>query len=365
MSDEDRIHDDEKKHLSWLEGCRREEAIRGLLKKRHGDKRLTIADVEEVAWELGISRPTMYRMVVRIASLALAHPEPLALAERAAHRHGFDLALPANAGCRSMSAVAQHGDGDQEAIVIGAGPAGLACAACLKEAGVAAAILEKADAVGAVWRRHYDCLHLHTDRGHSGLPGLAMPKTYPRFPARTQVVEYLEHYAETFGLRPCFGVNVEHAYRKDDVWWVETSGGTLTAPNVIVATGFADWPSRPHWPGEDRFDGDIRHSTAYRNPTPYAGKRVLVVGLGNSGGEIALDLAEAGVSVAVAVRGPVSIVPRDLLGFPIMNVAILLRPAPRLSSTRPPGAASSRHSPTGCGLISTPGRRRGQAMRLV
>ena len=260
--------------------------------------------------------------------MALAHPEPLALAERAAHRHGFDLALPANAGCRSMSAIAQHGEGDQEAIVIGAGPAGLACAACLKEADVAVAILEKADAVGAVWRRHYDRLHLHTDRGHSGLPGLAMPKTYPRFPARTQVVEYLEHYAETFDLRPCFGVNVEHAHRKDDAWCVETSGRTLTAPNVIVATGFADWPYCPHWPGEDRFDGDIRHSTAYRNPTPYAGKRVLVVGLGNSGGEIALDLAEAGVSVAVAVRGPVNIVPRDLLGFPIINVAILLRPLP-------------------------------------
>src|SRR5271166_1826881 len=228
----------------------------------------------------------------------------------------------------SMSAVAQHGDGDQEAIVIGAGPAGLACAACLKEAGVAAAILEKADAVGAVWRRHYDRLHLHTDRGHSGLPGLAMPKTYPRYPARTHVVEYLDHYAARFGLWPRFGVDVEHAYRKDDAWCIETSGGTLMAPNVIVATGFADWPTRPHWPGEDRFGGDIRHSTAYRNPAPYAGKRVLVVGLGNSGGEIALDLAEAGVAVAVAVRGPVNIVPRDLLGIPIMSVAILLRPLP-------------------------------------
>jgi len=105
-------------------------------------------------------------------------------------------------------------------------------------------------------------------------------------------------------------------------------GGNLTAPNVIVATGFADWPCRPHWPGEERFGGDIRHSSAYRNPAPYAGKRVLVVALGNSGGEIALDLAEAGVEVALSVRGPVNIVPRDLLGIPIMSVAILLRPLP-------------------------------------
>src|SRR5208283_5268305 len=99
-------------------------------------------------------------------------------------------------------------------------------------------------------------------------------------------------------------------------------GGNLTAPNVIVATGFADWPCRPHWPGEERFGGDIRHSSAYRNPAPYAGKRVLVVALGNSGGEIALDLAEAGVEVALSVRGPVNIVPRDLLGIPIVHLSV-------------------------------------------
>ena len=227
-----------------------------------------------------------------------------------------------------MSAVAGDGSGDLEAIIVGAGPAGLACAACLRQADVHAMILEKAGAVGAVWRRHYDRLHLHTDRGHSGLPGLAMPKTYPRYPARAQVVEYLERYAAILDLRPCFGVEVRRVGRKDGAWCVETSAGSLTAPNVIVATGFADWPYRPRWPGEDRFGGDIRHSTDYRNPVPYVGKRVLVVGLGNSGGEIAFDLAEAGVAVTVAVRGPVNIVPRDLLGIPIMNVAILLRLLP-------------------------------------
>jgi cation diffusion facilitator CzcD-associated flavoprotein CzcO len=215
-----------------------------------------------------------------------------------------------------------------EAIVIGAGPAGLACAGCLKEAGVEAAILERADGVGAAWRRHYDRLHLHTDRGHSALPGLAMPKAYPRYPARAQVVEYLERYAEAFDLRPRFGVDVRCAERANGAWRVRTSEGDLTAASVIVATGFAGWPVRPHWPGEDRFGGDICHSSAYRNPAPYAGKRVLVVGLGNSGGEIALDLAEARVAVSVAVRGPVNIVPRDLFGIPILSIAIMLRPLP-------------------------------------
>jgi cation diffusion facilitator CzcD-associated flavoprotein CzcO len=90
----------------------------------------------------------------------------------------------------------------------------------------------------------------------------------------------------------------------------------LAAPNVIVATGFADWPYRPHWLGEELFGGDIRHSSAYRNTAPYKGKRVLVAGIGNSGGEIAFDLAEAGVEVALSVRGPVNIVPREIFGIP-------------------------------------------------
>jgi pyruvate/2-oxoglutarate dehydrogenase complex dihydrolipoamide dehydrogenase (E3) component len=218
---------------------------------------------------------------------------------------------------------------DLEAIVIGAGPAGLACAACLKQLRVKAMILEKADAVGAVWRRHYDRLHLHTDRGHSGLPGLGMPKTYPRYPERAQVVDYLESYAQKFDLQPRLGAEAGRAQRDDNVWRVATSTETFTAPNLIVATGFADWPYRPRWPGEERFGGDIRHSSAYRNPAPYAGKKVLVVGLGNSGGEIALDLVENGVRVALAVRSPLNIVPRDLFGIPILSVAILTQPMPQ------------------------------------
>ena len=93
---------------------------------------------------------------------------------------------------------------DSDAIVIGAGPAGLACAAMLARHGINATILERADAVGPVWRRHYERLHLHTDRGHSSLPGLAMPRSYPRYPSRAQVVAYLERYAAHFDLRPVF-----------------------------------------------------------------------------------------------------------------------------------------------------------------
>ncbi len=111
-------------------------------------------------------------------------------------------------------------------------------------------------------------------------------------------------------------------------WQVQTNAGIYRAPVLVVATGAADAPVRPGWPGIEGFAGDIRHSVEYRNPLPYSGKRVLVVGCGNSGGEIALDLAEAGISVALAVRGPVNIVPRDLLGIPILTWAVVLNRLP-------------------------------------
>jgi cation diffusion facilitator CzcD-associated flavoprotein CzcO len=209
-----------------------------------------------------------------------------------------------------------------DAIIIGAGPAGLATAACMRARGLNAAILEKSDAVGSVWRRHYDRLHLHTDRGHSGLPGLAMPPAYGRYPSRAQVVEYLEAYAAKFDLRPVFNTPV-HAVRRDGgAWRAEAGENSQSAPVVVVATGWADYPYAPTWPGMETFDGPILHSSLYRNPSPFAGKRVLVVGFGNSGGEIALDLAEAGVDVTLSVRGPVRILPRELLGLPILTWAI-------------------------------------------
>jgi cation diffusion facilitator CzcD-associated flavoprotein CzcO len=209
-----------------------------------------------------------------------------------------------------------------DAIIIGAGPAGLAAAAALRARGLDASILEKSDAVGAVWRRHYDRLHLHTDRAHSALPGLPMPKAYGRYPSRAQVVEYLEAYAGKFDLKPIFNAPVPALRRDGQAWLAEAGENSRRAPIVVVATGWADYPYAPTWPGIETFNGEILHSSRYRNPASFAAKRVLVVGFGNSGGEIALDLAEAGVEVTLSVRGPVNILPRDLLGLPILAWAI-------------------------------------------
>ena len=215
-----------------------------------------------------------------------------------------------------------------DAIIIGAGPAGLACAATTRAAGLNVVVLEKAGTVGSVWRQHYDRLHLHTDRNHSGLPGLPMPRDYPTYPSRAQVVDYLENYAARFDIRPVFNAEVSRVLRDGVRWRVDANAEAMSAPVVIVATGMAHAPYRPSWPGTDIFSGSILHSSDYRNPAAFAGERVLVVGFGNSGGEIALDLAEADVDVTLAVRSPVQVIPRDLLGIPILSWVILYRHLP-------------------------------------
>jgi cation diffusion facilitator CzcD-associated flavoprotein CzcO len=155
-----------------------------------------------------------------------------------------------------------------------------------------------------------------------------MPREYPTYPSRAQVVDYLEAYAAHFNVRPVFNTEVSRVARDGSHWCVETSEEAFSAPIVIVATGIAHAPYRPPWPGAESFGGPIIHSSDYRNPAAFAGKRVLVVGFGNSGGEIALDLAEAGIDVTLAVRSPVQIIPRDLLGFPILTWVILYRHLP-------------------------------------
>ena len=175
--------------------------------------------------------------------------------------------------------------------------------------------------------QHYDQLHLHTHKRQSGLPGLPMPARFPKYAARDQVIAYLEDYAAHHRIVPRFGTPAARITRPDK-WLVETPGEAFTTANVIIASGIAGWPQRADWSGKDSFGGRLHHSSEYANATPFAGQRVLVVGFGNSGGEIAIDLANTGIDVSISVRSPVNILPRELFGMSMMNWAILQRPLP-------------------------------------
>ena len=217
---------------------------------------------------------------------------------------------------------------EPQVLVIGAGPAGLAVAACLRRAGVSFDQVDRDHTVAGTWGRHYDRLHLHTVKRFSALPGQPWPDDAPRYPSRQQVVDYLARYARTQGLQPRLGVQVHRVARSGSGFEVDTSAGLLRPRAVVVATGYNGVPKAPDFPGLDTFAGLVQHSRDYRNPQPFQGRRTLVVGCGNSGAEIALDLAEQGVDVTMVVRGPMHVVPRDLYGRPSQLTSVLLAPLP-------------------------------------
>lgn len=208
-------------------------------------------------------------------------------------------------------------------VVVGAGPAGLAVAACLRKAGLDFTILEKENQVGSSWRRHYERLHLHTIKKYSSLPHLPLPKDYPRYAPRNLVIEYLDSYAKTFALQPRFGETVRSIRRNGGDWLVESTTSSLRAPFVVVASGYNAESVKPSFPGMEKFKGKIIHARDYANAKPFAGQSVLVIGMGNTGAEIALDLAEGGARPTISLRDGVHIVPRELFGIPIQMVSLL------------------------------------------
>src|SRR5437764_3658518 len=135
----------------------------------------------------------------------------------------------------------------REAIVIGAGPAGLATATMLKKRGIDVLVLERDEAVGSSWRKHYDRLHLHTVRWLSHLPGYRFSRKHGRWVSRDGVIRYLEGYARHHGLEVRTGVEVRRLDRSDDgaEWLLDTPDGTIRASYVVVATGYNHTPVLP------------------------------------------------------------------------------------------------------------------------
>jgi thioredoxin reductase len=223
-------------------------------------------------------------------------------------------------------------------IVIGAGPSGLAVGVCLKQANLPCIILEQNDKVASAWHRHYDRLHLHTDKRNSELPFLPFPKEYPRYVSRSQLIEYLESYARKFQLDIRFHQELISARYEIDQWEVQTQDNRYHATNLVIAAGCNHEPFIPTWPGQDLFKGTILHSSQYKNGGPFKGKNVLVVGFGNSGGEIAIDVWEQGAKVSLAIRSAVNVIPRELFGVPILSIGIL-------QSKLPPRVADAINTP--------------------
>lgn len=189
-------------------------------------------------------------------------------------------------------------------------------------------MLLEQSSTGHVWADHYDGLRLHTLKQVSALPCRKMPDELPPFPTGAQVRDYLVDYRRAFDLDVREGVRVDAARWSNDSWRLDTSAGPFEARHLVAATGIWSRPVEPDIPGLTEFPGEVLHSANYRNAEPYIGRRVLVIGAGNSGCEIAVGLAEAGASVTISVRSPVLFVPRPTSALASSLTAEALRVLP-------------------------------------
>ncbi|MCW3093744.1 MAG: NAD(P)/FAD-dependent oxidoreductase [Ferruginibacter sp.] len=215
-----------------------------------------------------------------------------------------------------------------ETLVVGASISGLASAACLGKNGVAYIVIEKQAQVATPWRNHYDRLHLHTNKRISNLPYKKFDSTIPRYPAREQVVAYLENYTKELNIRPVFNTEATSIRKENEYWITETSNETFKSKYLVIATGPFCKPKPVSFKGMETFTGRLMHSSSYKTGKDFKRQNVLVVGFGNSACEIAIDLYEQGANPSMAVRSPVNIIPRDILGIPIVEISLLLSRLP-------------------------------------
>jgi hypothetical protein len=219
-------------------------------------------------------------------------------------------------------------------LIIGASISGLASAVSLQKQGIDHLMIEKQDQVAAPWRNHYHRLHLHTNKRVSHLPYKKFSTTVSTYPTRQQVVDYLEAYQKEFNVNPIFNTEARSVKKEGAYWLTQTNNGTYKSKYLILATGPFNKPRSFHFAGMESFPGKILHSYHYKTGGDFKGQHVLVVGFGNSACEIAIDLHEQGAIPAMAVRSPVNVIPRDLLGIPILEISQLMsRLPPRVADT--------------------------------
>ncbi|THA33487.1 ArsO family NAD(P)H-dependent flavin-containing monooxygenase [Streptomyces sp. A1547] len=192
-----------------------------------------------------------------------------------------------------------------DVVVIGGGQAGLAVGYHLRRLGIEFVILDAQAAPGGAWQHTWDSLRLFSPAAYSSLPGRLMPvQAGEAYPDAAHVVSYLADYEKRYGLPVQRGVWVEAVHRDGALLRVETDCGDWRARAVVSATGTWTRPFLPAVPGRRDFTGRQLHTVQYRNPQEFAGQRVIVVGGGNSGAQIAADLAGTAALTWVTQRPP-------------------------------------------------------------
>ncbi|KAG4954011.1 hypothetical protein AAZX31_14G116300 [Glycine max] len=218
----------------------------------------------------------------------------------------------------------QHVEGP---IIIGAGPSGLAVAACLSEDKVPFVILERHNCIASLWQnKTYDRLKLHLPKQFCELPLKGFPHTFPKYPTKYQFISYMESYASHFNIHPIFNQTVKSAEfdKGSNVWVVRTEEFEYSSRWLVVATGENAEPVVPRIHGMELFGGAVAHTSVYKSGSEYRNKKVLVIGCGNSGMEVCLDLCRHNAKPYMVARNTVHVLPREMLGFSTFGIAMAL-----------------------------------------
>ncbi|KAL3517760.1 hypothetical protein ACH5RR_020349 [Cinchona calisaya] len=218
-------------------------------------------------------------------------------------------------------------------VIVGAGPSGLAVGACLKEQGIPFVILEKADCIASLWqKRTYDRLKLHLPKQFCQLPLFPFPDHYPEYPTKKQFIDYLESYAHHFEISPQFNECVQSAKYDEacGLWRVKTVSSNhgseveYICQWLVVATGENAERVVPDIDGLKQFKGEVLHACDYKSGEKFCGKKVLVVGCGNSGMEVSLDLCNHEAQPSMVVRSSVHVLPREIFGKSTFELAMFM-----------------------------------------
>jgi putative flavoprotein involved in K+ transport len=202
-------------------------------------------------------------------------------------------------------------------IVVGGGQSGLAAARALRELRMPTVILEASDRPTGSWPRYYDSLRVFSPAGYSSMPGMPFPGAPDHYPGRDEVTDYLERYAARLDVEIQTNTRVETIQKNGKGFLVLTEDGrSLPASGIVAASGSFSNPYRPSFPGEEAFTGELSHVCDYRNPTPYTGLRVVVVGAGDSAAQVAHELAPV-ATVSIATRHPLRFIPQRLRGHDV------------------------------------------------